>query len=398
VSGARIPTLQEACIERGQRWIYSAGFNVGVELLSTGRIDCELDDLRLLAEGGATVAVLSHQGSYRDGSARSLEHVTAYLSQRLGRAVAYFPDCASEAARDRAAQLKPGELALFGNTRLHHGEERNDPDFARVLAALGEQIAVGGFSKAHRANASNVGVLSHVRGVAAGSLVRETELLQPWVGPGGTRYSVAVLGGRKREKTVLGLKSLAATYDLVIPGGSVLNVLLKVRGHDVGGSDLGECDEEVMATAQQVLTSRPRAEIHLPSRVIVRDPAGSTAAVEVADGVPSECAIVDFVLERWAQHRLQRLVDDGGRALLAGTPALYTAGFTRACEFLLSALAAPGVDTLLLGGDTVAELPWAGLTSTGGGAALHYIATGTCPVIDALARQTIPGGTCASTT
>jgi len=130
----------------------------------------------------------------------------------------------------------------------------------------------------------------------------------------------------------------------------------------------------------------------------VRDRRGRCVTTAIDDGVPDGPAIVDFVLEPWAHERLARLVGERGRALVAGTPALYAEGFTHACEPLLAALGAPGVEALLVGGDTVAELPWEHATSTGGGATLHYLASGSCPVVDALTRTLIPREPCASTT
>jgi phosphoglycerate kinase len=97
---------------------------------------------------------------------------------------------------------------------------------------------------------------------------------------------------------------------------------------------------------------------------------------------------VDFELEPWARDALVQVAPRRGRAILAGTPGLYVSGYRRASTTVLAALgAAPGVDAILLGGDTNAELPWEGARSTGGGAALHFLARGSCPILDALRRS-----------
>lgn len=378
--------LRDREIRVGERWIYSAGFNVRRDLSSTARIDTELADLHHILAGGGRLGVLSHQAMGADGRFMSLDFVADYLSSRLGTVVDYFPGNDSPAAVARSDALLPGTAVLFGNTRQHEGEQRNDPQLARRFAALGDVVAVGGFAKAHRAHASNVGLLRYLPGYLSDSVIREFTLLMPWAGRS-SRYSIAVLGGVKREKTVIGLRAFAATYDVIVPGGAVLNNVLRALGYDIGASDLGEDSAECLAVAREVLARRVRAAIHIPDKVVVAKPHGNgfvrTSVMPVAAGVPPGWAIVDFVLRPWLRNRLD-LLSGGGRAIIAGTPCRYTDGFRGAANEILSAFASPGVDALLLGGDTVAELPWAGPASTGGGAALHFLAQGTCPIVDAV--------------
>ncbi|MFJ6441028.1 phosphoglycerate kinase [Streptomyces sp. NPDC091649] len=382
---AGVPLLDARHVTAGERWVFSAGFNVDAALTSTGRIDSELDDLRRLAGAGARVAVLSHLGSHRDGTASALDHVAGHLSRRLGRPVRYVPENASDAAVRAAEALEPGEIAVFGNTRHHAGEERGDPELARRFALLGDAVAVGGFSKAHRAHASNTGVLRLLPGWAARSLVTEVRFLAPWAGPGEGVYRAAVLGGRKPEKTLVGLVHAMRTCDLVVPGGVVLNTVLRALGHDLGASDLGSRPDACLDAVRGVMDLPARARLHVPRTVRVapvdgRRIVGEARSRPVADGVPAGHAVVDFELEPWAARALA----GAGSAVLAGTPSRYLDGQVRSADAVLSALSRAAGPALLLGGDTVAELPWPGPVSTGGGSALQLLATGTCAVLDAL--------------
>ncbi|ATE54749.1 phosphoglycerate kinase [Actinosynnema pretiosum] len=379
---ADLPLLSEQPIAPGDRWVYSAGCNVGPDLRPAGRVDREVEGLRLLAGRGARVAVLSHQGSHRDGTAHPLPHVAARLSTALGRPVGYHPSNADDSAVERAAALRDGEVVVFGNTREHAGEERGDPELAARFARLGAAVAVGGFSKAHRAHASNTGLLRFLPGCAADSLVAEARALEPWAGTAPGVLSVAVLGGVKPEKTLVGLRGLNRTYDLLIPGGVVLTTVLRALGHRTGRSPVGSA--ACLAATAEVLAD-PRAELHVPERVVVLGESGRVSTVDVS-AIPDDASVVDFELRQDVRERLAGFT---GRALVAGTPSRYADGFSLAATELLAAFAAPGADALLLGGDTVAELPWSGPSSTGGGSALHYLADGTCAVFEAL-RTTRP--------
>lgn len=375
--------LRDKEIRPGDRWVYSAGFNVTPDLRATARIDTELPDIRRILDGGGRLAILSHQGSH--GNAAELDHVAAYLSDRLGSAVDYVPENDTAHAAWLAEALRPGTAALFGNTRRHAGEQRNDPALARRFAALGDAVAVGGFAKAHRAHASNVGILGHLPGYLTDSVLDELALLEPWAGTAGT-FSVAVLGGVKPEKTMVGLDAFSRAYDVVVPGGVVLNSVLRALGHSVGASSLGEDPDGCLRVATAVLGRPNRARIHVPEHVVVtRDGSARVVPVHL---IPPGWAIADLVPRRWLRDELDRLAREGGRAFIAGTPCRYTGGVRDSADLLLAAFSAPRVAALLLGGDTVAELPWHGPISTGGGAALHYLAHGTCPVLEAVRTRT----------
>jgi phosphoglycerate kinase len=385
-----VPLLRDTPVAAGSRWIYSAGFNVAPQSRSLGRITAEVEDLAWLADAGARVAVLSHQGGGPQ-SASHLNHVARQLGELLRRPVGYLHTAVGPLARHVAESMRPGEVTLFGNTRHQAGEQRNDPALAARFAALGDAVAVGGFSKAHRSHASNVGILEALPGFAASSLVEEVEKLAPWASPSGRRYAVAVLGGVKPEKAEIGLAHLVDRYDLVVVGGMVLNAVLKALGAPIGRSELGSAPARCVAAARAALSRPRRAELHIAERVVVAPwpgrGGGPVRLVTVGHEIGPDEMIVDFVPEPWLRDRLDRLARERGRALLAGPPARYREGFRDSTDTLLRALAAPGVDTLLVGGDTVAELPWSGPASTGGGSALTLLATGSCAVIDALRRS-----------
>lgn len=402
MNSSGVPFLRDRRILPGERWIFSAGFNVKPNLRETDRICCELADLSRLAQAGARVAVLSHQGEYRDGSALALDFVADYLSNHLGRPVRYHPTCAGAGAEQAARSLKPGEVALFGNTRHHAGEQSNDPVLAKAFAALGDVVAVGGFSKAHRSHASNVGLLAWLPGYLADSVREELERLAPWAGETPNRFSVAALGGTKREKTEIALEGLSRTYDAILPGGAVLNHLLQARGYRVGASELGDRPDATSEVAAAVLRSPAQERILWPRQLVVATKLSDRSFVRprriaIGDHIADDEAIVDCVPGPQAQAALARVVSESGRLLVAGPPSAGLHGFEDASGPLLAAARAMSQGAIFLGGDTACELGAAGNRSPGGGSALHYLVHGTLPIQDALhsnaldKRHTSPG-------
>lgn len=378
-------TIRDVKIQRGHRWVYCAGFNVDLSLKDTLRIDCEIEDIAYLLSQGARIAILSHQGSYRKGTAIHLNFVAEYLSKRLQKPVRYFSENSSEQAVRWARSLNDGEVALFGNTRFHQGEEEGDECLAAQFSRLGDFVAVGGFSKAHRVHASNVKILSFLPGYATTNLLKElknlSEITLPFQGK-----SAVILGGIKLEKIEKGLHLFKDIYDLVIPGGAVLNHILKEMGFDIGDSIL--CDESELASqiTSEIVSTIDRAPFLLPEEVIIaeKDSKSNPKKIALQDGVPKGFAIVDFVVSEKMEESFLALNQSPVRLLIAGTPCLIKHGFRTSADAFLRWQSRPKVTSFMMGGDTLSDFSLNGPSSVGGGAALYYLKEKSCPLIEVL--------------
>src|SRR5260370_11142856 len=161
---------------KGKRVLLRADLNVPVKDGTVGdatRIERVAPTIREVAERGARVVVMSHFGrpKGKPEAAYSLRPLVAPLSQAIGRPVAFAEDCVGPPAERVLAALKPGEVALLENLRFHPEEEKNDPAFAKQLAALGDLYVNDAFSAAHRAHASTE-ALAHLLPAAAGRLMQ----------------------------------------------------------------------------------------------------------------------------------------------------------------------------------------------------------------------------------
>lgn len=386
---SQVVRFAERYVTPGSRWIYSADFNV--KSVPHERVDAEIPDIAAISRKGGITAILAHEGRF--GNARSLEFVAQYLSQKLSRDVPYFPENATSAAQEFAKTLKPGDVAVLGNTRMNSGEERNELVLAAEYGMLGDQVVVGGFGKAHRTNASNVGVLECRRGYISSSHDDEMARLELWTGKKPDKYSVAVLGGMKKEKITQGLLGFAKDYDAIIPGGIVLNALLKHKYGFVGNSvvdDGGKTFENEIEFALQQYGDK----IILPSEVIVADRDGNRwtnigrANLVHLERVPEGSSIVSYPMHFDQQCALARVAQYNGRLVVAGTPDIPSLPESKASKQLEYWLKEIGPNALILGGDTAQELrAERACVSTGGGAALTFLTTGTTAAYEALKQN-----------
>lgn len=390
-----IARLRTATIKKRDIWIYVADFNIahdGTTLKSTQRIDAEIDDAKFILERGGIVAFLAHKGRFKDGDTEDLDFVLPYLSCRLGKEVGkellYYPENNTPEAARFVQGLPAQTAAVMGNTRKHAGEEENDRGLSKQFAALGQRAAIGGFGKAHRAHASNVGIQGYIPCYATESQLKEMKLLARWTGASPGVYSVAVLGGVKKEKITIGLGGLARTYDAIIPGGIVLNTILKAKRFEIGASVISDGGKTFQKEVSEVLDGPHADKVLIPDAVIVARKARgqyvSARRLPVKEGVPDGHMIVDYELSAAGVDALDRMVEGNGRLLLAGTPGIYTAGFTSATAPILARMSRLPGRCVALGGDTAAEVGFKGRCSTGGGSALYFVANGTTPVYQAL--------------
>src|SRR5438445_2669227 len=177
----RFRTLDDVDVA-GKRVLLRADLNVPVKdgkVTDGTRIERLAPTIEALIEKGASIVVMSHFGRPKGPDpSQSLRPLVEPLSQAIGgRKVAFAKDCVGPEAKRVVTALQPGEVALLENLRFHPGEEANDPEFARQLAALGQVYVDDAFSAAHRAHAS-IEALAHLLPAAAGkNMQQELEAL-----------------------------------------------------------------------------------------------------------------------------------------------------------------------------------------------------------------------------
>ncbi|MFC7332778.1 phosphoglycerate kinase [Rhodocista pekingensis] len=382
----------------GKTVLVRGDLNVPVQdgqVSDTTRLDRLAPTLKELAGKGAKVVVLSHFGRPKGGpdAKNSLRQVVPALEAALGLPVAFAEDCVGESARAAIAAIQPGQVVLLENTRFHAGEEKNDPELARQMAALGDIYVNDAFSAAHRAHASTEGI-AHLLPSAAGRLMQaELEALGKALARP-ERPVMAVVGGAKISTKLDLLLNMVTKVDMLVLGGGMANTFLFAQGRPVGKS-LAEKDMADQARAIMEKAAASGCEILLP-----RD--GSMAKEFKADAphrvVPVEQIAEDEMMLDVGPATVEfvGLKLQGAKTVVWNGPmgAFEIRPFdsgTNAVAGLVAALTGDGrVLSVAGGGDTVAALEQAGVAgrfsyiSTAGGAFLEWLEGKELPGVKAL--------------
>src|SRR5206468_6941458 len=186
---------------------------------------------------GAALVLMSHLGR-PDGKAVDklrLAPVAQRLSELLKRPVQTATDSIGPEVEAQAKALQLGQVLLLENLRFHKEEEKNNPDFARQLAMLGEVYVNDAFGSAHRAHASTEGVTHYLPGVSGFLMEKEINYLGSAL-EHPQRPFVSIVGGAKISDKIMVLERLISMVDKLLIGGGMANTFLKAEGYEIGDS------------------------------------------------------------------------------------------------------------------------------------------------------------------
>lgn len=392
-------TLDDLGDVRGKVALVRVDLNLpmnGGSVTDATRVRASAPTILELADAGAKVLLLAHFGRPKGerNSTMSVSMTLDAVEDVLGREVMFIPEIQGPVVEQSIGILRDGDIGLLENTRFWAGEEANDADFAKGIAANADFFVNDAFSAAHRAHASTVGLAQILPAYAGRAMEKElTALAAALDSP--EQPVAAVVGGAKVSSKLAVLENLVGKVQHLIIGGGMANTFLAARGVDVGKS---LCEHDLTDTANAIMDKADHAgcTVHLPYDVVV--------SKEFAANPPSlrtcnvhEVADDEMILDVGSQA-VEALGDvlKTCKTLVWNGPmgAFETEPFDEATVSLAQTAAALSKGESLIsvagGGDTVAALNHAGVSgdfsyiSTAGGAFLEWMEGKELPGVAAL--------------
>ena len=340
------------------------------------RIKAAIPTLRDLMHRGASTIVMSHLGRPTGPDpALSLRPVARELSTHLWGEVPFASDCVGPMAESAVARLQPGKVLLLENVRFHPEDEKNDPEFARQLAAHGEIFVNDAFAVSHRAHASVVGVANYLPAYAGQLMIAELEALHDAIDTP-KRPLIAVIGGAKVSTKINLLNNLITKVDALVIGGAMANTFLRAQGFPTGRSLVEEGALEAANEVWKIFGNRLILPVDLVCAQQVQ--AGQPTRIFPAQAVESSWIALDIGPQSVAL--IAEKVRGSATIVWNGPMGVFEIpDFSHGTRGVGEAIAGSGAYTLVGGGDTAAAIDALGLTgrfswvSTGGGATLEYL-------------------------
>ncbi len=348
-------------ILKNKKVLLRADFNVPIahgRVADDFRIRATVPTIKKILSEGAKIFLISHLEE--SGKIPHLDAVYKKLKTLLKSDVKFW-----RGKLDKFPKNTEGRIVLLDNIRLNPGEKKNDPKFAERLASIGDIFINDAFSDSHRRHASIVGIPKFLTSFLGDLFHKEINMLSRAFRP--PHPFLLIVAGNKFETKEPLLNKFLKIADHVFIGGALANTFLRQRGFDIGKSET-----EKIKIPKNILWHK---KILLPVDYIEKNNI-------IYDAGPKTIKILNNIAQK------SKFI------LWNGTLGLCEKGFNSGTRELAKSLGKSKAYKIVGGGDTVAAIRKFKLeknfnfVSTGGGAMLEFLATGTLPGIDAIKNST----------
>ncbi len=382
-------TLADLGDLHGKKVLIRVDFNVPLdkvsgEIKNDRRIRGAVPTIKHLLKAGASVIAMSHLGRPSGDAAKdkflTMDKVAERLGDLLDLPVAKAGNTVvGPAVTAAVAALKPGDVIMLENVRFDPREQKNDPEFAAAIAALGDAYINDAFGTCHNdKDASMVAVPAALKAAskprAVGLLVaKELEIIESLMGSP-KRPLLAVMGGAKVSDKIAFINVLLTKVDRLLIGGKMAYTFLKAQGVAVGNMQI---PDEELANAKNLLP-HVGGKITLPVDCLCAksDDLGTTKVFE--GPIDAGWEGVDIGPKTLAMF--SEVVKSSATVIWNGPVGWFEKpAFSNGTKGIAEAMANSGAVTIVGGGETAEAVEQFGFdakmthVSTGGGAFLAYV-------------------------
>lgn len=385
---------------QGKKALLRVDFNVPLdenfEIRDKTRLRAAIPTIQKILKDGGAVILMSHLGRPADRveDKYSLKHIVKSLSEMLGTHVQFAEDCIGLPAREKADNLKMGEVLLLENLRFHKEEKKGDEKFAQQLASFGDVYVNDAFGTAHRAHASTAVIAQFFPSDKLFGYVIEKELKAvAKTAENPDRPFTAIMGGAKISDKILIIEKMLDKVDNLLIGGGMAYTFFKAMGGNIGSS-LVEEDKLDLASKLMDLAKEKKVNLILPKDSKIADAFSNDAAHKISDNrsIPDGWMGLDIGPE--AVKEFSEVIRTSKSILWNGPVGVFEMeNFRNGSKKIAEAIAQAtqnGAYSLIGGGDSAAAVGTFNMQdkmsyiSTGGGALLEYLEGKKLPGIAAI--------------
>lgn len=375
---------------------FNVPLNDQFEVMDNTRINAAIPTIKKILEDGGAVILMSHLGRPKNGPEDkfSMKHILKEIEQLIGVNVDFSADCIGDEAKEKAANLAPGQVLLLENLRFHREETKGNEGFAKELAKLGDVYVNDAFGTAHRAHASTAIIAQYFpNNKLFGYLIQKEIESVSKVMDHPQRPVTAIVGGAKVSSKIIIIENLLDKVDHLIIGGGMAYTFAKAQGGSVGSSLV---EDDYLQTAIEIMekAASKGVEVLIPEDSIIADAFSKDANTKVCD--------TGKIPDGWMGLDVgDKAIETNTTCLLQSKTILWNGPMgvfemekfqkgTQAIAIAVAEATKNGAFTLVGGGDSVAAINKFKLAdqvshvSTGGGAMLEYLEGKELPGIKAI--------------
>ncbi len=369
----------------GKKVLVRVDFNVPLDkernITDDTRIRAALPTIRYLLDQNAKIILMSHLGRPK-GTGFEADFSMAPVARRLGELlnmeIKAAEDVIGDSAKALVEDIKEGEIVLLENLRFHKAETKNDPEFAKALAAYGEVYINDAFGTAHRAHASTEGVAHYLPAAAGYLLKKELEVLGKTL-DNPDRPFVAILGGAKVSDKIGVIRNLISKVDTLIIGGGMAYTFFKAKGYEIGKSLLEE-DKVELASDLMKQADEKGVKLLLPVDTVAAAEFKADADYKVvpSNQIPADWQGLDIGPE--SRKEFGEAIVNARLVVWNGPMGVFEMpAFAKGTQAIADYMSQCSGITIIGGGDSAAAVEQLGYAdkmthiSTGGGASLEFL-------------------------
>lgn len=379
---------------RGKRVLVRVDFNVPVDesgvITDDRRIRSAVPTIQYLVDNDAKVVLMSHFGRPKKpfDPEMKVDRMGECLASIMGREVIKLDDCVGPEVEAKVNEMKPGDIILLENVRFYN-DTKNDEEFSKNLARLGDIFVNDAFGAAHRAHSSTYGVAQLLPSVAGFLMQKEIEIMGNAL-KNPEKPFVAILGGAKVSDKIGVIENLLTKVDTLLIGGGMAYTFLKAMGYEIGKSLL-EADKVDLAKELMEKAKAKGVSLLLPIDTVVADnfAADANKKVVLSNAIPSDWEGLDIGPE--TQKLFADAIKNAKTVVWNGPMGVFEwEAFAEGTKAVAKALSECNGTSIVGGGDSAAAVEQLGYAdkvthvSTGGGASLEFLEGKDLPGVSAL--------------